>query len=169
MCLPRHLRGDTGLSQDPLTSLLMLWGFSQALWGCSKCSLDSFQHLLQEYVVYLPEISIIIILILSRLPEAKAFTGLLYPATSSPDPGTDSSMCTSRLCVTQSCPVSAELRSRLGLPQPTPRQGSGMRLPALGALSNFCYSMKEEEMLGLVDPASMTMNTYNHKKILLKQ
>lgn len=29
--------------------------------------------------------------------------------------------------------------------------------------------MKQEEMLGLVDPAGITMNTYNNKKILLKQ
>lgn len=29
--------------------------------------------------------------------------------------------------------------------------------------------MKQEEMLGLVNQARITMNTYNHKKILLKQ
>lgn len=101
---------------------------------------------LQGYVVYMPEISIVITFVLSRLPEAtqpsaNAFMALLYPATSSPDPatgldycypGTDSRMCTSCLCVTQSWPVSRiEVMAAFASVHPTARQQD--EAPCLGS------------------------------------
>lgn len=57
---------------------------------------------------------------------------------------------------------------------PPPHQGSSLRLAGFGELnykplSSFSYSMKQEEMLGLVDLAGILMNMYNQKKALLKQ